>query len=730
MSVLWNENGRTLTLQTESTSYQMKIDEYQVLLHTYYGRKIEDSDLSYMTARGDRGFSGCPYEAGNCRSYSLDTLPQEYGAYGTGDYRTSAIKVRHADGSRALSLRYVSHEIEEGKYGIPGLPAVYAQDTPAQTLTVTLKDTASPVYVKLYYGVMEKEDVITRAVEIVNEGGSEIYLEKVLSVCMDYQYGKYDLITFYGKHAMERELSRQRIHHGIQSIGSSRGASSHHYNPFMILADPETTETQGDCYGFSFVYSGDFIGEAELDQMNQTRVVMGLNPDNFTWKLEPGESFRAPEVIMGYSSGGLGKLSRIYHRALRYNVCRGKYKTARRPILINNWEGTYFDFNAEKLIQIAKEAHQLGVELFVMDDGWFGKRDDDISGLGDWHVNEEKLGCTLKEMADEICKTGMQFGIWFEPECVSEDSDLYREHPDWALAAPGRAPMRGRYQLVLDFSRKEVRDNIYGQLCRVLDSAPITYVKWDFNRHLSDIYSAALPADRQGETAHRYVLGLYEVLENLTRRYPDILFEGCSGGGGRFDAGMLYYTPQIWCSDDTDAIERIRIQYGTSFGYPVSAVGAHVSACPNHQTGRVTPLSTRAVVAMAGTFGYELDVEQMTLEDKAEISSQIEMFKKHYSLIQEGDYYRITDPYEDEAYAVWELASGDGGEALLSVVAVRVYANQAPVFARLKGLDEKGWYTVNGSRDIYPGGALMYCGLRLPAAEYEYQSWLIEIKRI
>lgn len=726
MPILWSEKQNTFTLQTKNSTYQMKVDEYRVLLHTYYGKPTEESDLSYLIAKDDRGFSGGLYEAVEHREYSLDTLPQEYSCYGTGDFRSSAIKVRHANGARVLGLRYDSHVILQGKYSIPGLPAMYEESNQVESLVITLKDVATDVYVHLYYGVFEQENIITRAVQIENRGKESIWLEKAGSVCLDFQYGNFDLMTFYGKHAMERETSRVALHHGKQVIGSTRGASSHHYNPFMILADKTATEEYGNCYGISFLYSGDFLAETELDQMNQTRVVMGIHPDNFTYEVGSGQSFYTPEAAMSYSGEGLGLLSQQYHKAYRNHLCRGQFKTARRPILINNWEGTYFDFNAEKLIKIATEAAQLGVELFVMDDGWFGKRDADVSGLGDWYVNEDKLGCSLKEMADRICGLGMQFGIWFEPECISEDSDLYRAHPDWAFQVPGRKPMRSRHQLVLDFSRQEVRDHILEQICKVLESAPITYVKWDFNRSISDIYSAGLPAEKQGEVAHRFVLGLYEVLEKLLTRFPHILFEGCSGGGGRFDAGMLYYTPQIWCSDDTDAIERIKIQYGTSFGYPISTVGSHVSASPNHQTGRLTPLSTRGVVAMAGTFGYELDVNQMTIEDKAEIQRQIEEFKRNYSLIQDGNYYRITNPYQEEAYAVWEFADQSGEKALLSVVSTKSYANQAPVFVKLKGLCEDKWYQVNGSSECYQGSALMNCGWRLPRTEYEYQSFNIE----
>lgn len=575
---------------------------------------------------------------------------------------------------------------------------------------------------------MEDLDVITRAVRIVNHAEYPIYLERALSMCLDYQYGNFDLLTFYGKHLMERKLSRAHIHHGVQSVGSVRGTSSHHYNPFFVLADRAATETQGECYGFSFLYSGDFLAEAEYDQINQTRVLMGIHPDNFEFELLPGEEFRTPEVAMVYSASGFEPMSQTFHYAYRNNLCRGKYKTERRPVLINNWEGTYFDFTGEKLIAMAKEAADMGVELFVMDDGWFGKRDTDESGLGDWYVNEEKLGCTLKELSQRIHNLGMKFGIWFEPECISEDSDLYRAHPDWAFQIPGRKPMRGRYQLVLDFSREDVRDYIYDMMCKVLDNAQVEYLKWDFNRSISDIYSAVLPSEHQGKVAHNYVLGLYDMLEKLIHRYPDMLIEGCSGGGGRFDAGMLYYTPQIWCSDDTDAIERLKIHYGTSFCYPVSTMGSHVSACPNHQTGRTTPLSTRAIVAMSGTFGYELDPMKLTAEEKAQIREQIQTFKGYYDLIQSGKYHRLTNPFVDEVYNAWEFAKEDTSEALLCVVATKIYANEAPVYIRLRGLDPNAYYLVDDKK--YLGGALLYAGLRMPEASTEYQSWNFHIKKV
>ena len=719
MSIITENN--IFTLCTRNSMYQMKADKHGILLHTYYGKKTAVYDYSYLIQRRDHGFSGNPDEAGNDRTYSTDTLPQEYSSFGSGDYRECALDIRYGTGARSLGLRYEGYEIRKGKYSIPGLPAMYAGEDKADTLVITLKDDVAGIRVRLYYGVVEDLDVITRTVTVENTEKEPVYLEKVMSLCLDQVYGSWDWITFYGKHEMERQVSRTAVHHGIQSVGSLRGASSHQYNPFVILADQAATETDGECYGFSLLYSGNFLAEVEKDQMDQTRILMGIHPGNFQYRLEQGEIFYAPEAMMVYSHEGLGKMSRCYHKAIREHVCRGKYKHAERPVLINNWEGTYFDFTGEKLLDMAKEAASCGVEMFVMDDGWFGKRDDDNSGLGDWQVNEKKLGCTLGELSARIHGLGMKFGIWYEPECISEDSDLYRAHPDWAFTVPGRKPTKSRNQLVLDFSRQEVRDHIFREMTEVLDHAEVDYLKWDFNRSISDVYSAALPADRQGEVSHRYVLGLYEFLEKLTCRYPDMLIEGCSGGGGRFDAGMLYYTPQIWCSDDTDAIERLKIQYGTSFGYPVMAMGSHVSACPNHQTGRSVPFETRATVAMAGSFGYELDPAKLSEQEKQQIREQIKRFKEYYDVIHFGDYYRLTDPMEEGPYAAWEFVKEDGTEALVSVVASRVRTNDQPARVILHGLKEDAMYLLDGVR--YPGGALLNGGLPLKEAQYEYQSW-------
>lgn len=743
MAVYADRESRVFTLQTKNTTYQMKADDKDVFLHTYYGEKTDNSDKSYLIRCADRGFSGNPYEVGTFdRSYSLDMLPQEYSCFGTGDYRISALRVRQADGSRAAELRYAGCETRKGKYAIPGLPAAYGAQEEADTLEVILKDEACGIEVRLLYGVFEKKDVITRAVRITNRSERPVVLEKAASLCLDWQQGEFDWLTFYGRHAMERNVQRTGIAHGVQSVGSVRGASSHHYNPFAVLCEKGTDETKGLCYGFSFMYSGEFLIEAEKDQADQTRFVCGIHPDDFDWTLNPGESFDTPEVLMSCSAEGFGGMSRNLHDLIRENVCRGEWKHKRRPILINNWEGTYFDFTGDKLVSIAEEAAKLGVELFVMDDGWFGKRDSDNSGLGDWYPNEEKLGCTLKELGERIEALGMKFGIWFEPECISEDSDLYRAHPDWAVQIPGRKPNLSRNQLILDFSREDVQEYIIERLSAVLDSAPISYVKWDFNRSICDKFSANLSAGRQGEMAHRFVLGLYRVLEELLERYPHLLLEGCSGGGGRFDTGMLYYSPQIWCSDDTDAIERLQIQYGTSFAYPVNTMGAHVSAVPNHQTGRVTPIATRACVAMAGTFGYELDVNKMTDEEKEAVKRQIQIFKEQYDLISYGDYYRLTD-VQKSSCAVWETAAKDGSEALISAVWQHVQATPAFLNVKVRGLCEDGMYRVMrtalkekdaGAQEkedqVISGSSLMHGGLPIPAADGEYAAWQIYLERI
>lgn len=718
-------NNQIFSLHTKHSTYQMKVDR-DFLIHTYYGPYVGDSDMSYLARCIDRGFSGNP-DGITDKGYSLDTQLLEYPSYGTGDFRNDCLRVAYADGSQVTDLKYVSHEIKEGKYELEGLPAMYQGEENVQTLEVVLQDVYKKLEVILYYGVFENLDVITRACKIVNKGEDKVNLLRAYSMCLDFNNKDMDFVHFYGRHAMERIMERTPLHHGIQSVGSRRGFSSHQHNPFVVLCAHDAGEDHGNCYGASFVYSGNFAAEAEVTQADCTRMTMGIHDAQFQFELQPQESFTAPEVMLSFSSEGLGTLSRNYHKAIRYHICRGKYKTARRPILINNWEATYFNFNTEKLLDIAREAKKLGIEMLVMDDGWFGKREDDISGLGDWFVNEKKLGGKLKDLVDGVNEIGLKFGIWFEPEMISEDSDLYRAHPDWALKIPGRAPTRGRQQLVLDFSREDVRTYIFDRMCEILESSNIEYVKWDANRHLTDVWSALLPAERQGEVFHRFILGLYDFLEKITQRFPNVLFEGCSGGGGRFDAGMMYYHPQIWCSDDTDAVERLEIQYGTSFAYPVSTMGAHVSVCPNHQTGRSVSMKTRGVVAMSGTFGYELDITKLSEEDKQTVKEQIEAFKKYYDLIQNGDYYRLTDDGRKSPFVAWEFVSADKKEALLNVVVLRTKANPILHTVYARGLEADMMYQVEGSQEKFSGAALMNGGYPIPVMGDDYQAVQIHL---
>lgn len=723
MAINYQQEDHIFTLETKHSTYQMKVDAFGFLLHLYYGAKVS-GNMDYLLTYYDRGFSGNPFDAGENRAYSMDVLPQEYPGIGTGDYRNCALEVENADGSECCDLRYTGHRIRKGKYALKGLPAVHAEEDEAETLEILLEDAVTKTQVKLLYGVLEEDDIITKSAEITNGGTGQIVVEKAASACLDFLTGEYDLLTFCGRHAMERNVQRDAVTCGTRSIGSRRGASSHQYNPAAILAARDTTEDAGSCYGMAFVYSGNFLCEAERDQFGQTRWTMGLNSDSFRYPLAPGETLVVPETILSYSSEGFGRLSRQYHHCIRDHVCRGKYSRQARPILLNSWEAAYFNFTGETICRLAESAAELGIDMVVMDDGWFGKREDDTSGLGDWQVNEEKLGCTLGEMIRRINSLGVKFGLWIEPEMISEDSRLYREHPDWTLRIPGREPIRSRSQLVLDFSREEVREYIFDRICQVLDQGNVEYIKWDMNRSIADVYSARTV---RGKVAHDYMLGVYEFLEKLTVRFPEILLEGCCGGGGRFDAGMLYYTPQIWCSDNTDAVDRTRIQYGTSFFYPISAVGSHVSAAPNHQTGRTTSLHTRAVVAMAGTFGYELDPSKMDEAEKAEVKEQVRRYRNYEELIREGAYYRLSDPFTD-CCAAWMFQRE--GQVLLNVVMLENHGNMPVTYVKLKGLEPEAVYQDTAGGRCYTGSALMEAGLPLPVEMGEYLAYQIELNKI
>lgn len=711
MAIKVSENGRLFTLQTKDSSYQMFADDKNVLLHLYYGEKIGEENLSGLIFCTDMGFAGNPEEAGPNRKYSLDTLPQEIPGSGVGDFRDDMIEIRHADGSFAADFRFDSFEILDHSYAIPGMPALYdTEKEKGETLVITMTEKASDIVLKLFYGVFENENVITRAARLENHGETAIELEKMLSFSMDLMYENYEMIYFSGRHAMERTAERIPVQHAKVEIGSTRGTSSHHYNPAVILCEEGAGETHGSCIGACLVYSGNFVAAAQKDQKNQTRFQMGIHPTNFCFHLEKGEAFDTPQAILSYSGTGLTKLSQQYHEIIREHICRGAYKHAKRPILINNWEATYFNFNEEKILKIAEQAQKLGIEMLVLDDGWFGKREDDNSGLGDWFVNEKKMNGSMAQLAEKIHRMGMKFGLWFEPEMVNKDSNLYREHPDWILSTPGRHISHGRNQYILDFSRAEVVDAIYGQMEKILEDAPISYIKWDMNRCMSEVYSHTASAADQSKVMHQYILGVYRLYEKLTGRFPEILFESCASGGSRFDPGLLYYAPQAWTSDDTDAVERCKIQYGTSLVYPVSSMGSHVSAVPNHQVLRNTSLKMRADVAYFGTFGYELNPNSLTEAEREAIKKQTAFMKEHRSLIQYGTFYRLQSPFAGNEMA-WMVVSEDKKEAIVGWYRFLEPINIGYRSVRLQGLDPKLPYQISDMEMALYGDELMQAGL-------------------
>ncbi len=738
MGISFDKISQTWSLNTADTGYQMQIGPLGYLLHLYYGRRMDES-TEYLHLPRDCGFSPNPYELQAERSWSLDTMPQEYSGSNCGDYRLSSIRLGTAGGISGADLRVKSWEICHGKYALDGLPSSFASEDEAETLSVILQDEAASVEAELLYGVFPGQNVITRAVRITNCGSAPLYLEKAASACLDLPFGDWELLHFHGRHAMERQTERLPVGNTTLSIGSRRGASSHQHNPFLILCEPSATEDAGECYAAMLMYSGSFRMDVEKDQSGSVRLVAGIQDEGFRWKLEPGAQFVCPELILSYTHRGLTALSHDLHRFIRKHVCRGIYASGPRPVLLNTWEAAYFDFDEEKILRIARDAKDLGVELLVLDDGWFGRRDDDRTSLGDWKEDLRKLPGGLERLVDKLHAMGLQAGLWLEPEMVSEDSDLFRSHPDWALIMPGRKPGIGRSQLVLDMSRPEVIDYLSDLLSSLLRRSGIDYVKWDMNRNMTDLYSAELPPDRQGEIAHRYILGVYTLLDRLTREFPRVLFEGCAGGGGRFDAGMLAYCPQIWCSDNTDPIARLNIQYGTSFGYPPATMGAHVSASPNHQTGRTTPLGTRFCVALAGAFGYELDPGKLSKEEREAIQRQIRDHHRWQKLLDQGDYWRLTD--DQSRFVAWENLSGDRSECLVSLVMRDAEANPRPLHLRLKGLDPKAVYIIeqqqitSGSdspvmkQRSFTGSALMYAGITLPALLGDYPSALLYFKR-
>lgn len=717
--ITFNSAQKVFKLDTPKSSYIIGLADENYLINLYYGTYLPDANL-WANAKRIRSASfspsnpHIPHEA-----FSTDVAPMEYSCNGSGDFRISALAIKNIDGNTVTDIRYVSHKIYKGKPSLAPLPSVYLNnEDEADTLEILTEDKVTGALVILIYTVFNNTDVITKSVKVENKGDHALDIERVFSTCLDLPTMDFDLITLYGRHAKERCREQRRLAHGIQGIASKRGSSSHNHNPFAALLRHGATEDNGDAYGFNLVYSGNFEFSAECDYSGTTRVIMGINPVDFSWHLEKGESFQSPEAVLVYTNEGLGEMSRIYHRLYMNNLVRGKYKSEKRPLLINSWEGCYFDFDADKLVGFAKSAKELGMEMLVMDDGWFGKRNDDTNSLGDWYVNEEKLPGGLGALIDRVNEAGLKFGIWFEPEMISPDSDLFREHPDWYVHVPNRESSIARTQYVLDVSREDVRDNIFSQMYSVLSQNKVDYLKWDFNRNISEAGSALLPPERSKEFFHRFVLGTYDLMDRLTKAFPDMLLENCSGGGGRFDPGMLYFSPQIWTSDNTDPIERLTIQFGTSMCYPASTMGAHVSA------SRRTGYKTKGNVALWGTFGYELDPTKISEEDRAIVLEQVKDYHKYYDLIHYGDLYRLVDPYFDHFKCAWSFVSPDKSEVLATAVIMREN-NEHLFFLKLKGLDKNRFYKCQKTGEVYSGALLMNSGINLSALRYTGDSTLI-----
>ncbi|ALS79623.1 alpha-galactosidase [Planococcus kocurii] len=714
MPILYNDSTREFHLQTEKTSYIMTILENNQLGQLYYGKKLQHREsfqrLFHVEATPN---TACVNEGDLV--FSLDLIKQEYPAYGTTDFRSPAYQLLQEDGSRITNFVYQDHQIFSDKKKLMGLPATYAEsEDEATTLEVSLYDEVIDVEIRLSYTVFEKLNAITRSAQFINHGQAAVNLTMALSASIDLPDADFEMVQLSGSWARERHIKSRKLVPGIQSIASTRGTSSAQQNPFLALKRPSTTEHQGEVYGVSLVYSGNFLAQVEVDHYNVTRLMTGINPFDFNWLLENGDSFQTPEVVMVYSAEGLNDMSQTFHRLYRTRLARGQWRDRERPVLINNWEATYFDFDEQKIFELAQSSKELGVELFVLDDGWFGKRDDDTTSLGDWFEDKRKLPSGITQLAKDITDLEMEFGLWFEPEMVSKVSELYKTHPDWVIHVSNRQMSHGRNQLVLDFSRQDVVDYIYNLMAEVLRDAPISYVKWDMNRYMTEVGSLELPANRQREVAHRYILGVYSLYERLTTEFPHVLFESCAGGGSRFDPGLLHYAPQGWTSDDTDAVERLKIQYGTSLVYPLSSMGAHVSAVPNHQVGRKTSLETRANVAYFGAFGYELDVTMMTDTEKEEVKTQIAFYKENRSLIQQGQFYRITSPFaEDGNITSWMVVSDDQAEAIIGYYQVLSQPNPGLMRIFFKGLNPEFEYAIDGIDETFYGDELMSAGLQV-----------------
>lgn len=706
MPITFDEKRKIFKLDTLDSTYAIGIRE-GYLIHLYYGKKIPDDNLLDLPFRGYFATISPKNIHVDDYKFSLDVQPMEYSCNGSGDYRLAALSIKDSMGRTTTDIRYLDHKIYDGKPKLKGLPATYCNDdSEAQTLELITIDKFTGAKVTLYYTAFANYSVVTESVKVENTGKETFEIEKVASCCVNFPSMDYNMINLSGVWSRERRVITRHLAHGIQSVASKRGSSSHNHNPFVALVDDKGGEDFGDAFGFNLVYSGNFSADIETDYLDCTRLVMGINPIDFTWVVEPGDEFQSPEVVMVYSDSGMGKMSRTFHDLYNNNLIRGEWKNKKRPLLINSWEGSGFDFDRETLVRYAKEAKKLGIELLVMDDGWFGHRDSDNSSLGDWFVNESKLKGGLTKLIERVNAEGVQFGIWYEPEMISEDSELYKAHPDWCVHVEGREQSPARQQYVIDMTRQDVRDCIFNQMYDVLSKNNIAYLKWDYNRAITEPASVMLDARHSKEFFHRFILGTYELMDRITSAFPHILFESCAGGGGRFDAGMLYYMPQAWASDNTDPIERLTIQFGTTMCYPASSMGAHVSACDR------TGIETKAAVAMAGTFGYELDPKEMSEEDKEKVKEQVKDYHRYYNVIHFGDLYRIIAPTDDEFKCAWEYVAKDKSEALLTVV----IKNRAPhdfLLIKMKGLDPEKMYRDETDGEIYSGALLMNAGINL-----------------
>ncbi len=710
-----NQEDRQFHLTNGQVSYIFHVMKNGQLGHLYYGKALRHRDDFSHLQTYDVPTGATTHVYADDPAFGLETLRQEFPAYGNSDFREPAISVSKATANHIPSFTYESYQILEGKPRLEGLPATYTEDNhDASTLQILLKDEFLQAELQLNYTIFRDKPVITRSAALINKGTEGLIIDRLMGASLDLPDKDFVFTHLAGTWSRERHVKERNLETGIQSISSLRGASSHHHNPFLALKRPDTTEHTGEVYGFNFIYSSNFLMQIEVDHYDMARLTVGIHPFGFKWNLQPQATFQTPEVVMVYSNQGLNGMSQVFHSLYREHLIQAQWKKAVRPILINNWEATYFDFDEEKLVKIAKSASELGIELLVLDDGWFGKRNDDTSSLGDWHVDLNKLPNGLESLSGKIAKTGMKFGLWFEPEMISPNSELFTEHPDWAVGLPGQHYTLGRNQLVLDFSRQEIVDYLYEKMSAIIKQANLSYIKWDMNRNITEAFSQKLPVDQQGEFFHRYILGVYRLYDRLTTEFPHVLFESCAGGGGRFDPGMLYYAPQAWTSDDTDAIERLKIQYGTSFAYPLYSMGSHVSAVPNHQTLRQAPLQTRANTAYFGTFGYELDPLTLTAEERAEIKEQVAFYKQHRGLMRDGQFYRCLSPFSNNETA-WMMVSQDQSEALVGWYKVLATPNpRKHQTLRLSGLDEAKMYKVFGSERTFYGDELMTVGLPLP----------------